>query len=229
MTVNEELLMAYVDGELSVEEMRRIEAELAARPDLRAYVEKQQALTRSLHASFDEVLAAPIPKVLSEALAPRRRLFENLSWRRTFLWSGLPAAAALACGILIGVAVHQGPDIVSTDGGLVARGQLGAALNSRLASAGGGEIGISFRNKAGQYCRTFTTSGGSPLAGLACHEDGTWRIAAIGNAPKETGEYRQAASGMPEFLRSAVGAMIAGEPLDAQAERKARDSAWTAR
>jgi hypothetical protein len=231
MTVNEDMLLAYVDGALGAEDRRRVEEDLKAHPELRAYVERQRTLARALHDSLDEVLAAPIPKALTDMLAvpEKRGVPEGLSWRRIALWSGLPAAAALACGLVIGIMVHPEADIVSSHGGLVAQGRLDQALNRQLASAGGGEVGITFRDKAGRYCRTFTTTGSSPLAGVACHDAGEWHIAAIGATEAERGTYRQAASGMPDFLRSAVSSMISGEPLDAQAEQKARDSEWMTR
>lgn len=230
MTVNDEMLMAYVDGELDTEARKHVEEELARRPDLRAYVERQQALAKTLHDSLDAVLAAPVPQALTDALKASTRVSvsENVPWRRIALWSGLPAAAALACGLVIGVMMRPASDIVSSKGyGLVAQGSLGQALNQQLASAGQGEIGLTFKDKSGRYCRTFTTPGA--LTGVACHTGGSWRIAAVGKTEQEAGVYRQAASGMPDFLRNAVTSMMAGSPLDAQAEKKARDAGWMTR
>ena len=224
MTIPKETLMAYVDGELPAEEARTVEAELAKNADLRAYAQRQQALARRLHDSMDVVLETPLPeKLLKLVEAPAART--TFTWRRLMLWSGLPAAAALACGLALGVLFHGPADIVSTHGTLVARGTLAAALDQELAADNSSEIGISFRDKNGHYCRTFRTR--QNLAGLACHENGAWQIAAAGKvAADPSGAYQPAASAMPDFVRQTVTSMIAGTPLDADAERKARAQGW---
>ena len=107
----------------------------------------------------------------------------------------------------------------------MAQGQLAGALDQQLAADAGSEVGISFRDKDGHYCRTFRTR--QNLAGVACHDNGAWQIAAAGKAaPEPNGAYQPAASAMPDFVRQAVTGMIAGEPLDAAAERKARTAGW---
>jgi hypothetical protein len=117
----------------------------------------------------------------------------------------------------------------NASGQLVARGSLGRALEQRLASAGypgsGPRIGISFRDKAGEDCRTFTDGGAS---GLACHRNGAWMISTLVNqSPSTPGYvYRMAGSEMPDAVRRAVTASIVGAPFDAQTERAARNSGW---
>jgi Putative zinc-finger len=227
MTIPKETLMAYVDGELPPAERRAVEAELAADPELKSYVERHQLLSRTLHDSFDEVLRAPVPQALTDALAPPMTGFA-IPWRRLLLWSGAPAAAALACGVVIGILFLNRAEIVSSGGVLVAHGGLADALTRQLTSeqTAQADIGISFRNKDGHYCRTFRAQA---LAGVACREVGEWRIAAVGKVASEpSGAYQPAASGMPDFVRDAVTGMISGEPLDAAGERKARASGWAA-
>lgn len=226
MTLSKETLMAYVDGELPGEERAQVEAELAVNAEARAYVERQQALVRRMHASFNDILDMPVPSALQEAGAPQR-FFQSRLWRLTS-WTALPVAGALACGLLIGVMLN-GSNVVSRNGMLVARGALADALTQKVAADQSGEtrIGISFRDKNGRYCRTFREP---TMAGVACRQGGGWAIAAAGNVALETGgEYRQAGSAMPDFLRSTVEAMIVGEPLTADGERKARDARWNAR
>ena len=47
----------------------------------------------------------------------------------------------------------------------------------------------------------------------------------LAEAPPSTGELRSASS-MPMAILQAVDASIAGEPLDAAAEEKAREAGW---
>jgi negative regulator of sigma E activity len=247
MIVSEERLIAYADGELSGDEARAVEAELKSRPELRAFVEQQQALRRHIHSSLAPVLDEPVPDRLLSAVArapvsPRWRLSRALSRtaqtaanRPFLLWSGLPAAAALACGLLAGIMIVPASvlDVRHDDGTIAAQGTLAMALEQNLASAQSAtdpvRVGVSFRSKDGRYCRTFESAGAaSSLSGVACRDAQGWTVAALAaTAPeKNAGAYRMAGSAMPGIIRSTVAGMIAGEPFDAAAERRARDAGW---
>jgi hypothetical protein len=238
MTIPAETLMAYVDGELAADERARVDAEIARDPALKTYVERQQALRRGLHDAFDEILDAPLPeRLLAAAKQPpplHARLggmLRGLTARRTLVLSGIPAAAALACGLVIGIFV-SGPagNIVPGRNGLVAHGELAVALNEQLAASPAqsapAKIGISFRDRSGRYCRTFETGGN---AGIACHAKTGWSIAMLAQTVPEANAnapYRTAASAMPDAVRASVRGMISGTPLGAEAERKARAAGW---
>jgi hypothetical protein len=237
MNLSPETISAFIDGELPPDEVRRVEAALRDRPDLSAYVEQQHALRMELTNALAPALDAPIPDRFMTALAET-----PVSWRwrisyalsqgpRNLIWAGLPAAAALACGLLIGVAIERNGNIdmiTGAHGGLVAQGALANALSDKLASeAGPGpSVGVSFRAKDGRYCRTFETTN---AAGVACRDTKNWAVAALTAAPAEANgqaAYRPAASAMPDLIRKAVSGMIDGAPFDANAEREARNKNW---
>jgi hypothetical protein len=239
-------LDAFIDGELSMTEMSEIEALLANRPDLAAYVEQQSALRRRLGESFAPLMDEAIPQRLRDAVAssPVSARFRMAAWLRAaaenvlrvpvLLRVAIPATA-LACGLLLGMWFGRAPvpDFQTSPGGrMLARGELGEALTERLASAGtpqsGALIGVSFRNRNGQNCRSFLVPGRSAsTAGVACRTDKDWVVAALAAAPGRTpGAYQQAGDDMPPVIRGAVSAMIDGEPFDAAAERAARDRGW---
>jgi hypothetical protein len=235
MNLSPETLSAFIDGELPFDEARRVEAALQQRPDLLAYVEQQHALRMELTNALSPAIDGPIPDRFLTAIAQtpvswRWRISHALS-PRALVWSGLPAAAALACGLLIGVAIERdaGADMIAgAHGGLVAHGQLADALSNRLASeaSSGPAVGVSFRAKDGRYCRTFETTN---TAGVACRDTRSWAIAALSATSVEAGSqsaYRPAASAMPDLIRKAVTGMIQGAPFDATAERQARDRGW---
>jgi hypothetical protein len=115
----------------------------------------------------------------------------------------------------------------------LASGVLAHALSDQLASdqaqAASVQIGVSFRSKSGDYCRTFILRDGSGLAGLACRDREEWRVKVLAqNEPEagDNGQYRPAASAMPRPVLQAVDEQIAGEPLDARAEAAARSKDW---
>lgn len=62
--LSNEVLMAYVDGELDAAERARVEAELGRSPDLRARVETFWATREPLQSTFDHVLREPVPQHL---------------------------------------------------------------------------------------------------------------------------------------------------------------------
>lgn len=250
MTISEELLIAYADGELSGEDARAVEAELKNMPELRVFVERQQKLRRHLQSSFASELDAPIPDRFLKALeqspvSPRwrarqvwARVTHTVVDRDFLVWSALPAAGALACGILIGLSAIPTRilDVGRHDGVVTAQGALAAALDSKLASAQGANdsvrVGVSFRAKDDRYCRTFESAGtASSLSGVACRDASGWSVVALAAsaASEQAGAYHMAASAMPDSIRSTVTSLMAGAPLDAAEERRARDSGWIAR
>jgi hypothetical protein len=235
MTHSEEQLIAYADGELSGEELREVERALKAEPDMQAFVERQQALRLHLEEAFG---LEDTPERLLDAVAHapvswRWRLRQALvtrQGRKAVLWPTLVSGAALACGILIGILVAPEGSfhVDGHSGAMMAKGSLATALDRQLASADGGplRIGLSFRAKDGRYCRTFENDGRTAaLAGVACHDEKGWAIAALTSAPSEGSAYHMAAA-MPDVVRRTVADMIAGEPLDATQEREARDKGW---
>jgi hypothetical protein len=91
--------------------------------------------------------------------------------------------------------------------------------------------GLSFRNKSGAYCRTFSLTGAEAKSGLACREGGSWKIKALAESPSSQlnpGNFRTAASEDSPAIRAAVEASIDGEPLDHAGEIAARQAGWAA-
>jgi anti-sigma factor RsiW len=124
------------------------------------------------------------------------------------------------------------PHLIDLARHMMASGLLADALSRQLASQQRAsepvQIGVSFRSKSGDYCRTFSTHAPS-MAGLACHALDGWRLQVLSGTeePKvATGGYRQAASSMPAAIVSAMSGEISGEPLDARAEAAARSRDW---
>ena len=122
----------------------------------------------------------------------------------------------------------SGSPVASRDGQLVAHGGLERALDVQLASAQPQDaqvrIGVTFRDTGGALCRSFDSA---DLAGIACRAGDDWRLRqtfAVESAGGAT-QYRQAGSGDAAVMQAAQ-TMMAGAPLDAEAERRARDAGW---
>jgi hypothetical protein len=220
----DEQLAAYVDGELQGQALAAFERTLAADPELRAAAAVQRALRIRLAAAYDPVLDEPIPPSLA---VPARAANAN-TWRPR-LARGAALAACLALGVMLGRAtLGERPPLESRGGVLVAGGPIEAALSRNLAAEPGPvRVGISFRTADGRYCRTFE-SRPDHLAGLACRQRQGWaaQVAARWD-PAAATAYRTAGSETPAPVLAAVDSLIAGPPLDAAAERAARDRGWT--
>ncbi len=244
MTLSEETLMAYADDELDAQTRSAVEAAMAADPEIARRVAQHKALRGKLRAAFDKTLDEPPPQRLIDAargvpsirregnvIPLRRKAPPRRAWPQ---WAAM--AASLIVGILLGQAfLHtqgNGP-IVTRGGDLVASGVLAHALTEQLASAPAEEnpvhIGVSFKSKGGDYCRTFTLQETTTLSGLACRDHNEWHVRALAqNAapPEGSGRYRQAATVIPRPVMQAVDEVIAGEPLDGPAEAAAKEKNW---
>lgn len=249
MSIPDDMLMAYVDGELSAEDRARVEAAMRTDSDLARRVAKHQELRAGLHAAFDGVLREPVPERLVAAArgdagnrsvadfsaAKRaREATQARSERRRWSW---PEWGAMAASVLVGVIVTrvavrspEASPFATRQGELVAQGTLADALSNQLASTqpreAAARVGVSFRSKAGDYCRTFTMREGDAVAGLACRAGDAWRIDVLARSDSAAGDYTQATSALPAAVLSAVEQQIDGEPLDAASEASARASEW---
>lgn len=270
MSIPEETLMAYADGELEPAQRAEVEAAIAADPKLGARVEQHRALRRKLNAAFDPILMETVPHTLvasahaspattpgatperaatvtdlrrvraaraaeaREAAASARRAETS---RRPWTWVEWSAmAASVAAGAVIAHLALKSPEVsrIGTDGGqLLAQADLSEALSTQLANDQPTEapvqIGLSFKNKSGDTCRTFTVKETHVLGGLACREGDEWRVEVLANAPAGApgaSGYKPASGSMPAAVLSAIEQQIQGEPLDAAGEAAARAHGW---
>ena len=229
--ITHETLTAFLDGELPPLEMERVAKLLTERPELDRWVRRQEGLRTSLCQAFSEVMASPPPQHLRTAVrqAPvsKRWLMRRIwtSWKLQ-IWA--PAGVALAAGLTFGFLMQPSAIMVRRDGAFLARGSLAEALDQKLASAGydgsGTRIGITFRGHDGHICRTFDLD---EQTGLACHQANGWAVTILESHHKSAaGAYQMAGSELPDAVRQAAMARIAGASFDAAAEKAARDNGW---
>jgi anti-sigma factor RsiW len=226
--VSEERLMAFLDGELDEISAGRVRKAIAEDPALAAALAEQRRLKAWLARRFDPIAEEEVPErfraMLETNVVPLGAVRRRPQWR---------TAAAIAASFVAGVLTVQalpgggGPD--GSDGGapMIARGALAEALETQLASAqrkpGDARIGVTFASLDGRVCRTFDTSA---MAGLACRGGKGWELLTTARtSPVPGAEYRQAGSGSALVMQAAQ-EMMAGEPLDAAAERAARGRGW---
>lgn len=235
MTPDDPLLMAYADGQLDPRTAERVAARVAADPALARAVERHRRLAGLLSGAHAAALAEPVPAALEAALARGEGRGAKVVPIRARRWAA-PEWMAIAASLLVGVLLSQawlgreaGP-MRHAESGLVADGWLSRALDRSVA----GEpveprvqVGISFMDADGTYCRGFALRTDRPLAGLACREGGRWRVGILEETAKvDANGLRQAATTLPPAVLDAIDRRIAGDPLDADGERAARDADW---
>lgn len=196
-------------------------------------------LAKRVAAAYDDVLREPVPDRLNALLAApapvadlgaeraRRRVAPSSAWNWAH-WGGM--AASLVIGVLVGRQfASPGNDALLAERGgrVIAGAPLAQALDTRMAGDPGAAriaVQLSFLDRSGRYCRTFSTE---QVAGLACRDGTHWTVTATAQASRDAGTaMRQAASSLPRPVLDAVDAQIAGPALDAAQEREARDRGW---
>ncbi|ATE66892.1 anti-sigma factor family protein [Rhizorhabdus dicambivorans] len=230
---DEERIIAYVDGELAPLEALRFERAMDGDPALAEAVGRHRRLRETVAGHFSGVADEPLPDRLRRLLdrdekvipfPPRPRMMMGRAGGYAAL------AATLVAGLVLGQLVPRSTAPVGErDGRLVAAGGLARALDSQLAStqiaAAPYRIGVSFRTQDGRYCRSFEGAAG---AGLGCRGAEGWTLERfVAGMPARSGAYAQAGSPLSDVLAAAQD-MMAGNPLDATAERQARDAGWQA-
>jgi hypothetical protein len=254
MTISDEMLMAYADGELDATAREAVESAMREDPQLVERVARHSALRRRVQEAYSAVLSEDVPERLLRAaqgatatepkivnLQDARTLREHSAPRTLPLRRQWRSVGTMAASVIVGVGVGffiwgrtVPPFARNADGALVARGQLAQALSNQLAAeqsrASSVQIGLSFLAKSGDYCRTFALSGGQSPSGLACRHGEEWQVRAVtqgADGAAGASEYRTAGSAMPALIREFVEAQVAGEPLDQAGERAARQRDWS--
>ncbi|HMH87795.1 MAG TPA: hypothetical protein VK523_04085 [Steroidobacteraceae bacterium] len=250
MSVSDETLMAYADGEVDAATRAIIEAAMRDDPEIRRRVEEHRALRETLQGAFSAVLDEPVPQRLIDAarghdaaragnvvdMASARRAAVDAPGRRRS-WQPVAMAASVLVGVAVGYLGWHGSNSwvkTNSSGELIAGVGLAEALSNQLSedrSPGLVAItGLSFRAKTGDFCRTFSVTGAHASSGLACHEADGWKIKVLAQTPAapNSSNFRPAASGIAPAVRAVVEESIDGEPLDQAGEIAARKQGWAA-
>jgi hypothetical protein len=240
-TITDEMITAWLDGELSPQQREEIEQAVAASAPLGLRVAKLSRMDRMLAPAYAETLKAPIPARFEALLASPRTSAWSFSGLRS-VFAGLleprplgMAAAALVVGVLAGgTLLASSPDTpgfeTTADGRLVANAAMAvnfASLQSGdAASVDAMSIRLSMVDEGGRYCRQFETPGAS---GLACLEDGKWQVDTLVPAKSSGGpggQYVMADGSADPVIAAALERRGVTEVLDRSQEAAAIASGW---
>ncbi|EKV32700.1 hypothetical protein C882_1537 [Caenispirillum salinarum AK4] len=196
--LDDTLLMAYVDGELDADEAARVERLLASDAQARETVRSLTQLNGMLSAAYADALREPVHQATAQRVAAAARTGPAPGWRgarRAAVAAAVPALVALGAGLAVlwQMPDAAGPGTVAPGGGALAavlEEKRQQALETHLsgdplhwtAAGGGGRITpLKTYRAEGGYCREYretvsTTQGPRTTIGLACRQDGAWRV-----------------------------------------------------
>jgi hypothetical protein len=234
--LNDQLIGAYLDGELDPEKRALVEYWLANDNGAAARVERMRG--------GDALLRRAIPKMGADSNDPLTALIlarptnvVNL-FERVAQGQGVRRAVALAAACVLGVLAGRFSDSPAAPG-FDPRMSLNAEIERVLetmpsgqnAPIMGGELqmAMSLQTESGAFCRQFRVTSGPDVAdAVACREDGQWRLAVQAAAPAETESY-VAAAATASPIEAAINAMGGANVLDHNEERALIASDWRAR
>jgi hypothetical protein len=227
-SIGDEQLIAWIDGALSPEAAAEVVEAIERDPALAARAAAHRRLTDRMTRAFGPIADQPVrlpprqaAEVISLAAARAARAEKAVKPHRWAVPGAI--AASLLVGVLVGQQTAMVARIDDRNGALALAQPVTRALDNQLSGeAGPIRISLSFRDKDGGYCRSFA---GRHIDGIACRSDGGWQLRYA--APASNGEgngYLMA--GDDAAMAGAVSGLIAGDPLDVAAERKARAAGW---
>lgn len=244
MTVADDRLSAYLDGELSPEEMKSIAAAIDADSALRARAEVLAATGAILKRAYSAIDDSPIPEAVTALLKePADKVVPLRKPQAAPRWAlPLAASVALGAGVALGLLMAN-PARMAPAGGVMLAGAISPAdalsvaldetpSGERAAIAGArtASMVLSFKSGDGQYCREFRLeSAESAARAIACREDGRWTVKMAAAEEKDAGGYATAASGVSAAFDAGAEALGAGKPLDRAREDALLRSGWTSR
>ncbi len=229
MTITENELAAFADGQMAPADALRVEQELSVDPVLAERLAAHQALKARLAGHFAPILEQAPPDRLTALLRSPGTVADLASARekrasraRPPRWTWI-AGPALAASLLIAVFVPDAGDVPAG----YADAQLAAVLDQQLVAdqdpQASTRVLLSFVREGGEYCRTYASAADS---GIACRDAQGWAIVERAEgAPTGQGDYQQAGSSVVDLLAHAQD-MASGSALDAGAERAARERGW---
>jgi negative regulator of sigma E activity len=245
---DDELLSAYLDGELPSLDADKLTERLAREPALRKRLESLQAsdeATRELFARVDE---QPMPQAVLDLLQPAASApadnvveFRPRGWQRfASAPVAIAASVALAAGFLVSRLVEQAPDDAGAAAALYAKTipadspvyrlleEQQSAERVTFADGSEGQVILSFADTGGDWCRQLAIGDSNgTVEALACRRGERWQTEAVSFSDAPASQYQQAAGGPSAALGAAIDRLIGdSQPIDKTEESRLIRENW---
>ena len=250
---DDERLSAWLDGELPLDEAKRVEERLTAEPAFARRLERLRGADRKAQHVFHSIDRTPMPQgvldLLQDGDVDRSQETQNAQVARLRprapRFFRVPVAIAASVALVAGFLVHDliapqrvGDDTALPTSGLVAGDSrlyrmletAPAGKSVELPDGGSAEVLLTFQANDGDWCRQFRLGTvASALHGLACRQPDGWQLeTAIFDGPGPSDATFQPAAGeTPAALEAAVRARLGGrEPLGRDEESRVISFGW---
>jgi len=243
--IDDEMLMAFLDGELSTEQNARVEQAISDDTALAARLDRLAQVSELASQAYQPVLGEPVPQRLLDAVWQNNEgqpendegqsgaSVVNLATRRRSAAGYLPMAIAASVALVIGGLLGQQFASDKTD----AHNPLYVALEQtpsqqRFEAENGNMIMpvMSFRASDGRYCREFRISADRKVSvGVACKQQGYWNteiLLAADNRPADSQSYQPASGHSPAALDAVLDSLWAGVAYDLTEEKSLIQEGW---
>lgn len=247
---DDELLSAYIDGELVADEVAVVVERLANEHALVRRLEAMRSSDDAVRAVYEQLDEKPLPDGVNQLLDLAENKIEtskvvSFPVRGMRRFANMPVALAASVALVAGfLAIRQMQVEPQTNGveALIA-GQLdiGSEVYDLLERGVSGEPGVlgessemrivlSFESEGGDYCRQlFVGATDRSVHGVACRAATGWQLEAVALGAPGTpgGQFQPAAVDTPEAVSEAIDGLIgARDPLNQDEERALISTAW---
>lgn len=228
--VDDDLLMAYADGELDGAATARVEQALEADPSLAERLGVFVSTRSALKAAFDPPPAvSPQLAATVRAMATAAPQVVALSSHRAArpVWQPAALAASLALAVGLGAGWFMGgtapapaPQMALAHGVEAVLASLPSGRSAALPDGHRVSVLASFEDSRGTLCREITQEGaGGAMLAVACAAGSGWELRFAMATGTGGDSYRPASA--PEALDAWLAATGAGAPLTPEAEAAA--------
>jgi hypothetical protein len=244
MTITDEQLSAFIDGELSPVVMKEIAAAIDSDPKLKRRVEglaASDAILKHAYSAIDDTpMPAAVTALLAEPASTTGNVFALKRPAPLARWSmPLVASIALGAGFALGLMIVE-PGRMAPSGGLMIAAAISPAdaLHAALDQTPSGETTtikggreaamiLTFMSSGGDYCREFTLEVETNKSrAIACREDGRWSVKLAAAESGVGSGYVTAASAVSTAFDAGAETLGAGKPLDRATEQELLQKKW---
>lgn len=229
--VTDEMLMAYVDGEVDAATRKDVLRTVEADPKLAARLREFEETRRLARLAYRDIIETPAPERLVGSILNAGRADDREEAaskvvafpRRRMMMAALPLAASIALvfgagGYWWGQSGGSGPaDVLGPSAVAEALSETasGEATAVEIAGAESYLDSLATYRVVGGICRTFDLSGGSletPLRGVGCGRGEVWTVdMAVAFGGQDT--YSPASAGLAESINVYLDSLEAEGPL----------------
>ncbi|WP_462169019.1 anti-sigma factor family protein [Pseudoalteromonas lipolytica] len=229
--IDDQTLSAFLDNELSAQEMERVRSAIAQNEDLAIRLAELSEVDLLVKQHAEQIDAMPLSKSLEKTLGKQTNdtVVSLSKWQKIKQASRKQLAVAAGIAVLFTVGVAS----LTQQQQLNIEQPIANALEQQLSgdktnidSGRSLTAQLSFINSTGDFCRQYTLyQQQTQQSHIACKEHGTWQLkVSTEQKPYDRQTYSLASN--TSALDTFIDNTIKGQPLDRTLEQQARENKW---